>query len=1329
MKHTYFTLLIVLFCFQEAFAQQEQLVPVADLPVYFDVSPPLREMVKYAPTRADNSWKEGVIKNKFNIKPRPVGDLPGGMNDPNLQNAPGAVTSDTTIRNFPGNTNTEGYYPPDTHGDVSTNYYFQVVNCHYSIYNKTSEALVLGPILSSTIWTGFSNNSNDGDAIVLYDEQADRWIFSQFSLPSGSTNYQMIAVSQTNDPTGSWYRYQYSFSDMPDYPKFGVWPDGYYMTCNRFGITSGSYLGIGAYAYDRTAMLAGSATATRISFTLGSSAEPYSMLPSDCDGAFPSGNPPNYFVYMYDGSSNDHLGIYEFHADFTNTANSTFTSAGNLAVNAFTTNYTAVTQKGSSVKLDALNDRLMYRLQYRTFGSYSTMVCNHTVDITSSLAGIRWYELRKTTGSWSVYQQGTYSPTNAYNRWMASIAMNASGDIAMGYSIAGTNNYPSIRYTGRKNGDALNTMTIAEKGIFNGNGAQTGSYARWGDYSAMNIDPSDNTTFWYTTEYMPSTSTNGWATRIASFKFSNAPIVSTLAASSVTGTTAVLNGTINPNGLSSNYHFEWGTTTSYGNSTLVTSAGSGTSPVTVNASISGLTAGVTYHFRLTGQNSDGTSYGDDLTFAPGAATVTTTAASPITMNGATSGGNVTADGGSSVTARGVCWSTSANPTLADNHTTDGTGTGLFTSSITGLSSNTTYHVRAYATNTAGTFYGEDLQFTTLCAIYTLPFTESFATTSMPNCWSQVDNQGNGQIWVFGTITGESPNPSLTGNYAYLNSDDYGSGNSQNADLLTPTLDLSNYTTVTLQFKHYFRAYSGSSGTLSYSINNGSTWTQITQFTSTTANPATFSQAIAAVSGKPQVKFKWNYTGTWGYYWAVDDIQITGTMSVLTPGTASASQNVCSGGTPASLSATSPTGGVPPYTYLWQNSSDGSVFNDISGATSLTYQPGALTNTTFYRVKQSGSGGSGTVYTNNVVLTVKTLPVPLITGPGTICGIPSANNTYTTEAGMTGYTWTISEGGTIVSGQGTRSIKVTWTAIGDRTLSVTYTDANLCTPETPSIKAVTVYPLPAGAGPITGTAVVRQGWKGVIYSVEPVDGATKYAWTLTDGATIVAGDSTNIITVDFSADALPGTFIVSGVNACGQGAASPLFELTVNPFVPEDRPLADITLSTGNIACYDATRTITVAGEGTTVLIESGAYAHLVAGQNIIFLPDVQVMEGAYLLAKITETDNYCESVETPFVAKKQGSSNQKEAAGPTDEAFRIFPNPTTGKFTVEIPEKITGAHTTLRIYDLMGGVVFSEEAYGPVKMECSLADKPAGIYILKIVQETFTGTAKIIKKQ
>ncbi|MCX6248225.1 MAG: T9SS type A sorting domain-containing protein [Bacteroidetes bacterium] len=331
----------------------------------------------------------------------------------------------------------------------------------------------------------------------------------------------MIAISQTPDPTGSWYRYQYTFADMPDYPKFGVWPDGYYMSCNRFGAGSGGYAGTGAAAFNRTKMLAGDPGAQMVYFTLPNSNEASSLLPSDCDGAFPPIGTPNYFTYIY-RSSPYHLGILEFHVDWEAPGNSTFGNLLSLPVTSFNSNLGAgISQLGTDVKLATLSDRLMYRLQFRKFNDHWSMVCNHSVNAGSNVAGVRWYELRKTTSDWTIYQQATYAPADNTSRWMGSIAMDTAGSIALGYSVSSPTIYPGIRYAGRYKTDPLNELSIAERGIINGGGCQYSGTHRWGDYSAMSVDPASPTTFWFTTEYYSIPSSNSWQTRVASFTFDN----------------------------------------------------------------------------------------------------------------------------------------------------------------------------------------------------------------------------------------------------------------------------------------------------------------------------------------------------------------------------------------------------------------------------------------------------------------------------------------------------------------------------------------------------------------------------------------------------------------------------------------------------------------------------------------------------------------------------------------------------------------------------------------------------------------------------------------
>jgi Secretion system C-terminal sorting domain len=555
---TVHSLIIFFFAGISVFAQQ-QVLPSAEVhkPVYFDVSPPLRDLAKQE-VKADLSWKDGIVKNHFNFRQFKGQRAPmESFKDPSLQNLFGKILTDTTIQNFEG-LGSGAYIPPDTYGEVGPAHYFQVVNASYAIYNKAGGKL-LGPLPSNSVWNGMPDNSNSGDAVVVYDENADRWLFSQFSLPNFPDGpfFQMIAVSQTPDPTGSWYRYQYSFEDMPDYPKFGVWPDGYYMSCNNFSAGWLGWAGTGAAAFDRAKMLAGDPNAQMIWFTLPNSNEASSLLPSDCDGSFPPSGTPNYFTYIFYGAPY-HLGMLEFHADWTNPANSSFGNFLSLPVSSFDPDLgPGITQKGTDIKLEALSDRLMYRLQFRKFNDHWAMVCNHTVNAGVNTAGIRWYELRKTSGAWSVYQQATYAPNDNNSRWMGSLAMDTAGNIAIGYSVAGSNLYPSIRYTGRLKEDPLNLLTISERGIMNGGGCQTSSTQRWGDYSAMTVDPIAPTTFWYTSEYYSMTSSSSWQTRIGSFTFGNvfSSYAAAMPANLCNGDSASLNSIAY--GGSGNYTYSW----------------------------------------------------------------------------------------------------------------------------------------------------------------------------------------------------------------------------------------------------------------------------------------------------------------------------------------------------------------------------------------------------------------------------------------------------------------------------------------------------------------------------------------------------------------------------------------------------------------------------------------------------------------------------------------------------------------------------------------------------------------------------------------------------
>ncbi len=353
------------------------------------------------------------------------------------------------------------------------------------------------------------------------------------TIPAG----RIISASpfpQTPDPTGAWYRYAFIVSNtkMNDYPHFGVWPDGYYMSVNQF--TGGtSWGGAGVAVYERDKMLLGQ-TARQVYFDLFAVNSDYGgMLPSDLDGDPPPAGTPNFFAEVDDAAwipPVDAMRIWEFHVDWDTTANSTFGVSGNpnhtLPVTGFTalclSTRNCIPQSGTSQRLDAIGDRLMHRLQYRNFGGYETLVTNHTVDAGGGRAGVRWYDMRRTGGgAWSINQQGTYAgdAANTDHRWMGSAAMDAAGNIALGYSISSSARFPSIAYTGRLDGDPPNTLPQGEALLYAGAGSQTSTSARWGDYSMLGVDPLDDCTFWYTNEYLQTTGTALWRTRIGSFTF------------------------------------------------------------------------------------------------------------------------------------------------------------------------------------------------------------------------------------------------------------------------------------------------------------------------------------------------------------------------------------------------------------------------------------------------------------------------------------------------------------------------------------------------------------------------------------------------------------------------------------------------------------------------------------------------------------------------------------------------------------------------------------------------------------------------------------------
>ena len=455
---------------------------------------------------------------------------------------------------FEGLGNLNGVLPPDTEGAVGPNHYVQVVNLSFAIYSKAG-ALLSGPFNTSSLWSGFGGpceTLNNGDAIFLYDQPADRWVLSQFAVGSGNQDV-CFAISQTGDPTGAYWLYSVTTPRFPDYYKLGVWPDpansAYFMGTNSgFG---GEY---DIAALDRDRMLAGNAARPMQVFQN----HPNLLMPADVDGPNlpPAGSPGIFYTFRDGGEAyfgnpaSDSIDIWEFDVDWVTPAASTFTQVQTItpAQGLVEFNWTVcgffesacLPQPGSNACNNFINEDCldsaswwpMQRLQYRNFGTHETLVGTWTVDTTAGTprdghAAPRWFELRRTGGGWSIFQQGTHAP-DGDDRWMPSIAMDGAGNIAIGYSKVNddTNLFPSIYYSTRAAGDPLG-MLQTEALHKAGGGIQTHSANRWGDYSSMELDPVDDCTFWFTTEYIETTGNAPWKTRVGAFQVEGcaAPVI------------------------------------------------------------------------------------------------------------------------------------------------------------------------------------------------------------------------------------------------------------------------------------------------------------------------------------------------------------------------------------------------------------------------------------------------------------------------------------------------------------------------------------------------------------------------------------------------------------------------------------------------------------------------------------------------------------------------------------------------------------------------------------------------------------------------------------
>ncbi|MFL6212997.1 MAG: C25 family cysteine peptidase [Blastocatellia bacterium] len=471
------------------------------------------------------------------VSPRAIEPPPGTIKESAASPAATAVTpsapAPSPITNFNGlDFSNFGFgRPPDTVGDVGPIYFIQAVNASIGIFRKSDNVRVaafgFNTFMSQGNFGNLCDTNNFGDPVVLYDSFEDRWVITDFAFtlngndvinPPGA--FQCIAVSKTADPvSGGWNFYSINTTGgLGDYPKFGIWPDGLYMSASLFDyLNAVGYHNPRVYAFNKAQMYAGNPTAQVVSFD--APAAEFTLLPSNArlqTGTPPAGS-PNYYSVIWQFTNA--VSVYKFHVDWDRISLSTFTGPSAVFTPASWISPPSTVPAQGGNNNDTLAVRLMMQNQYTNLSGVESLWLAHTVrnSSTAGVSAVRYYQVGVTGGTVAANttQAANHEPDTT-NRYMPSLALDRAGNMLLGYNASSAALFPAIRYAGRLSGDAANTLPQTETSLIEGTGSQNTS-TRWGDYSAMNLAP-DGCTFWYTNEYYATTG-NNWQTRIGSVKF------------------------------------------------------------------------------------------------------------------------------------------------------------------------------------------------------------------------------------------------------------------------------------------------------------------------------------------------------------------------------------------------------------------------------------------------------------------------------------------------------------------------------------------------------------------------------------------------------------------------------------------------------------------------------------------------------------------------------------------------------------------------------------------------------------------------------------------
>ena len=465
---------------------------------------------------------------------------------------------------------------------------------------------------------------------------------------------------------------------------------------------------------------------------------------------------------------------------------------------------------------------------------------------------------------------------------------------------------------------------------------------------------------------------------------------------------------------------------------------------------------------------------------------------------------------------------------------------------------------------------------------------------------------------------------------------------------------------------------------------------------------------------------------------------------FTAGSVSSTQSICYNTAPSPLTGIAPAGGVTPYSYQWQNSPDNSVFTAIGGATSLSYTPGALTATTYYKLLQTSSGGCGSLNTNVVTITVS---------PPFAAGTVTSNQVICYNTAPAGLTGVASTGGVtpyIYQWQSSPDIS-TWANVTSGGNGLTYqpgtltattyykmvqTSSSGCGSLSTNIATITVRPVLAAGSIGADQTICQNATPALLTSTSPTGGQQMIAYSFqwqsspnNTGWSNIPGATSEI----YQPGALSATTyykqIQTSLLGCGSVGTN-VVTINVIPVPLASRTVTGVTVASGQSRCYDATQTVTVTG----LLVAAGGTANILAGQNILLEPGTTAVSGGYMHGFIStqcfwcsaypnmnlpatspdETDN--KLIPEPMLVKQGGNS------------FRVYPNPTTGAFTVEFPEISETAIVKLEIYDMQGKKLFHDQYSGARKHLVSLEGRPKGIYLVRVVSDAVSGYVKLIKE-